>query len=262
MNAVEVFQFPATGQDIRTVLVDGEPWFVAADICIPLGFRDAANAVRSLQADERRYSETSTADGSRRMLLVNESGIYALIFRSRNEDAQRFRKWVTSEVLPTIRRTGRYEPVSAPSAQEVASAISKKELALMVVESEEARERAEARADRAEHGLAIATPKAEAFEAFMDADGTYSMEQVAKMLHGETGLGRNNLFKKLRELSILEDNNLPYQRYAHHFHVVASSFEHSDGRREMTYTTRVRATGVDYIRRRLNLHQAALVPLP
>lgn len=260
MSAVEVFQFPETGQGIRTVLVDGEPWFVAADICNPLGFRDAANAVRSLQADERQHSEVSTADGPRRMLLVNESGIYALIFRSRNERAQRFRKWVTAEVLPAVRRTGRYEATAAPTAQEIAESVSRKQLALMVFEAEEAKERSDARAERAEASLAVAAPKAEAFDTFMDADGTYSMEQVAKMLHGETGLGRNRMFKRLRELSVLEDNNLPYQRYAHHFHVVASSFEHSDGRREMTYTTRVRATGVEFIRRKLtNPQQAALL---
>lgn len=94
-------------------------------------------------------------------------------------------------------------------------------------------------------------PKAEAFDTFQSADGTYSFEQVAKMLHAELGLGRNNLMKRLRELRVLEQSNLPYQQYAHHFHVVAQTFEGSDGRRQTTYTTRVAATGVDFIRRKL-----------
>jgi prophage antirepressor-like protein len=109
---MEIFQFPATGTDIRTVQVDGEPWFVAADACELLGFRDASNAVRSLQADEKGYSNVSTPSGEQRMLVVNESGIYALIFRSKNGKAQAFRKWVTSDLLPTLRRTGRYETQS------------------------------------------------------------------------------------------------------------------------------------------------------
>lgn len=108
-TAIEVFQFPATGQDIRTIPIGGEPWFVAADACALLGFRDASNAVRSLQEDEKGYSNVSTPSGDQRMLIVNESGMYALIFRSKNPQAQAFRKWVTSDLLPTIRRTGRYE---------------------------------------------------------------------------------------------------------------------------------------------------------
>ncbi len=261
MNAVEVYKFPVTGQQVRTVAIDGEPWFVAADIAAVLGYRSAGNAVRILKIDELGTHLMSHPNGGQQeYTIVSEPGFYRLVMRSNQSRAEEFQRWVTRDVLPAIRKTGRFEIAPAPSAQEVASAISKKELALMVVESEEARERAEARAVRAETNLAIAAPKAEAFEVFMDADGTYSMEQVAKMLHGETGLGRNRLFKKLRELSVLEDNNLPYQRYAHHFHVVASSFEHSDGRREMTYTTRVRATGVDFIRRKLtDPKQAALL---
>jgi DNA-damage-inducible protein D len=96
--------------------------------------------------------------------------------------------------------------------------------------------------------IAELEPAAEAYGVFMDADGTYSFEQVAKMLHAETGLGRNKLMARLRELDVLEDNNLPYQRYMQHFHVVAHSFEHSDGRRDVSYTTRVRATGPAFIR--------------
>jgi DNA-damage-inducible protein D len=93
-------------------------------------------------------------------------------------------------------------------------------------------------------------PKAEAFDTFQSADGTYSFEQVAKMLLAETGLGRNKLMARLRELHVLTQHNTPYQDYAHHFHVLAQTFEGSDGRRNVTYTTRVQATGVDFIRRK------------
>lgn len=120
MSAVEVFQFPGTGHEIRMIPLNGEPWFVAADACTFLGFRDASNAVRSLQEDEKGYSQVSTPSGEQRMRIVNESGIYALIFRSKNEQAQAFRKWVTSELLPTIRKTGRYESAAEPQVMSIA----------------------------------------------------------------------------------------------------------------------------------------------
>lgn len=106
-------------------------------------------------------------------------------------------------------------------------------------------------AEQAQAQLAITAPKAEAFDAYQSADGTHSFAEVAKMLHAETGLGRNLLIRRLRELKVLMPSNEPYQTYAHHFHVVAQWFEHADGTREVTNTTRVRATGVEFIRRKL-----------
>lgn len=131
--------------------------------------------------------------------------------------------------------------------------VTRRELAMMVIEEAD-------RADRAEQALGIAAPKAEAYDVFMDADGTYSFEQVAKMLHADIGLGRNNLMKRLRELHVLEKSNLPYQRYAEHFHVVAQTFIGSDGRQHTTYTTRVYPSGVDFVRRKVIDSAGILVP--
>lgn len=251
MSDVQLFQFPTTGQQIRTVVRGGEPWFVAPDVCVVLELTNPRSSLALLDADERGVHTVDTLGGPQSVNLVNEPGLYSLILRSRKSEAKAFKRWVTHDVLPALRRTGRYEVAE----------VSRKELARMVIEAEEARELAQERADEAEHRLAIAGPKADAYTAFMDADGTYSVEQVAKMLYAETGLGRNRLFKRLRELNVLQHNNLPYQRYAHHFHVVANSFEHSDGRREVTYTTRVRATGVEFIRGKLGCTQGQLVPV-
>lgn len=131
--------------------------------------------------------------------------------------------------------------------------LSNREWALMVIEEAD-------RADKAEVALGIAKPKVEAFDSFLDADGTYSYEHVAKMLHAETGLGRNNMLKLLREMHVLEKTNVPYQRYAEHFHVVAQTFEGRDGRRQISYTTRVYPSGVDFIRRKLVGSKGMLVP--
>lgn len=248
MSDLQVFQFPTTGQQIRTVSRSGDPWFVAADVCVVLGLSNVTEAVRYLDADERDHEAGTNRTGFEPAprVIVSEPGLYSLIMRSRKPEAKAFKRWVTHDVLPAIRKTGGYQaPAQMPSHAEALRGWA------------EALERA----DEAEHRLAIAGPKADAFTAFMDADGTFSVEQVAKMLFAETGLGRNRMFKRLRELNILQHNNLPYQRYAQHFHVVANSFEHSDGRREVTYTTRVRATGVDYIRGRLGCAQQTLVPV-
>ena len=94
---------------VRTVVRGGEPWFVAADVARVLGFRDAENATRGLDDDEKGTQITSTLGGDQRLLIVSESGLYALIFRSRKPKAVEFRKWVTSEVLPALRQTGSYE---------------------------------------------------------------------------------------------------------------------------------------------------------
>lgn len=249
MTQIQPYVFPTTGQQLRTLLLDGEPWFVAADACRVLDI-DVTVAMRRLDDDEYRQVPATlfSAQGPARN-VVSESGLYSLILGSRKPEAKAFKRWITHEVLPAIRRTGRYEVAE----------VSRRQLAQMVIEAETERERAEEERDEARAHLALAAPRAEAYTAFMDADGTYSMESVAKMLLAETGLGRNRLFRKLRELNVLQDNNLPYQRYAHHFHVVASSFEHSDGRRQTTYSTRVRASGVEFIRRKLGCAQTTLV---
>ena len=243
-GAVEVFQFPATGADVRTLVLDGEPWFVAADVARLLGYRMASDMTRRIDPEDRGTRSVRTPSGDQEMSVVSEAGLYAAILGSQVPGAREFKRWVTHEVLPALRRTGRYEVAQ----------VSRRELAQMVIEEAD-------RADRAEARVAVLAPKAAAHDLFESADGTYSFEQVAKMLHAETGLGRNNLIKRLRQLSVLTDKNLPYQRYAHHFHVVASSFEHTDGRRETTFTTRVRATGVDFIRRKLGATQGVLVPV-
>lgn len=101
--------------EVRTVVREGEPWFVAADVSTCLSIRDAYNAVRGLDGDEKATHIMSTPGGTQCMTIINESGLYTLIMTSRKPEAQRFRKWVTSEVLPAIRKTGKYE--TAPVQQ-------------------------------------------------------------------------------------------------------------------------------------------------
>ncbi len=104
----KVFNFNPSNQQIRVELVENEPYFVAKDVCDALGLENNRKAIMNLDADERLTLPIVTAGQHRHVNLVNESGLYALIFQSRKPQARAFRKWVTSEVLPAIRRTGTY----------------------------------------------------------------------------------------------------------------------------------------------------------
>lgn len=108
MNAaLSTFTFEGKSP-VRTLVLQGAPWFVGKDACGILGLRNITEALRSLDDDERCSEILNTPGGAQAMACVNESGLYALIFKSRKPEAKRFRKWVTSEVLPSIRQSGGY----------------------------------------------------------------------------------------------------------------------------------------------------------
>lgn len=107
-----VFTFNASDLQVRTVIIDGEPFFVAKDICAILEIANHNDAMSRLDEDEKGRSVIPTQFGNKETNLVNESGLYHLIFQSRKPEAKTFRKWVTSEVLPSLRKTGKYEMTS------------------------------------------------------------------------------------------------------------------------------------------------------
>lgn len=108
MNDLTVFKFEGT-REVRTVLKDGEPWFVAKDICVALNILwQGSKSLDFLDEDEKGVGFFPTPGGDQEMVIISESGLYTLIVRSNKPEAKAFRKWVTSEVLPTIRKTGQY----------------------------------------------------------------------------------------------------------------------------------------------------------
>lgn len=113
MNAaLQTFTFEGK-TDIRTIMREESPWFVGKDACTILGLKNITEALRSLEDDERGSEILNTLGGPQEFMLVSESGLYALIFKSRKPEAKRFRKWVTSEVLPSLRKTGAYQMPAA-----------------------------------------------------------------------------------------------------------------------------------------------------
>lgn len=106
---LKVFTFNPSNQQIRVEVINNEPWFTAKDVCDVLGIQNSRQSVASLDEDEKLMYVVHTSGQNREMWFVNESGLYNLVFQSRKPEAKTFRKWVTSEVLPSIRRTGSYE---------------------------------------------------------------------------------------------------------------------------------------------------------
>lgn len=115
-----VFQFPTTGQEIRVIQRDGEPWFVARDVAEALDLRDHRTSVALLDEDERHTMPVADNLGRlQETLIINEAGLYSMILRSRKLEARAFKRWVTHEVLPAIRKTGGYVVPRQPSRAEV-----------------------------------------------------------------------------------------------------------------------------------------------
>ena len=135
MNELQFFNNNEFGQ-IRTVFMNGEPWMVGKDVAAALGYGDGkslANAVaRHVDDEDKGVTELVTPGGKQQMVIINESGLYSLVLSSKLPGARKFRRWVTSEVLPSIRRTGGYNlPKDFPSALRALADTEEQRLALL-----------------------------------------------------------------------------------------------------------------------------------
>lgn len=235
-----------TGWHLRTIEMDGSPWFVAHDVCSALGLGRHQDSTRYLDDDEKGVCPVDTPSGRQQMTVVNEPGLYSLVLRSRKPTAKVFKRWITHEVLPAIRQTGSYS-VAPQVPQTLAEALR------LAADVEEARVAAEARALAAESEVQELAPKAEAHDAFLSAsDDSLTFAEVARSL----GYGRNVLFRELRRAGVLQRSNLPYRQYDHHFEVVLGTHYDSHGVAHVHSTTKVRPSGVDFIRRKLSAGDA------
>ena len=108
MNDIQIFNNPEFG-DIRTVVIDNDPWFVGKDVADILGYQNGSRDInRHVDEEDKRLTKMVSQGQNRDITVINESGLYSLIFGSKLESAKKFKKWVTSEVLPSIRKTGTY----------------------------------------------------------------------------------------------------------------------------------------------------------
>lgn len=239
---IEVFQVPVTGHRIRTVLRDGEPWFVAADVATALGYRDARHATRILDATDRSVHPLRTPDGDQQVVVVSEPGLYRMIIRAKRPDAVRFQVWIAHEVLPAIRRTGSYRLEAGPDLPRT-YAQALRELAGTVE-----------RAETAEATLADLVPAADAWRVLAAADGDYSVREAAFILNRDPAIdtGQARLFRTLRDFGLIDAGNIPYAAHASHARLRATTYEHPrTGEPIAAEQVRLTAAGIRYLHRRM-----------
>lgn len=182
-----VFTFPETAQHVRSVMFDGEPWWLASDVCAVLGISNVGNALARLdEVDKGSIRIADGTPGNPNKAIVNESGLYDLILDSRKPEARAFRRWITNDVIPSIRRTGSY------SAQPVE--MTKLEVLQAAIESEQGRLAAEAR-------VAELEPVAASWTVLASGFGDFSVGDAAKILARDPSIviGQKRLFTVLAE---------------------------------------------------------------
>ncbi len=209
----EVQNFDFHGHALRVIDHDGEPWFVAKDVCDVLGYRDPYAGTRTLDDDEKLLHTLCVAGQTRETSIINESGLYSLVLRSNKPDAKAFKKWVTSEVLPSIRKHGAY--LTPEKTRElVANPYLLKEMIDRIVADEDEKKRLEEINTKQQKLIALQQPKVDFVDQVFDDGSLVDIGQAAKILN--LGFGRNTLFEKLREKGVLfKSRNEPIQKYIH-----------------------------------------------
>lgn len=186
----DLIPFAYGEQPVRVIPIDGEPWFVLGDICKVLGMaRGAAQVAERLDDGVRQTYPLPTAGGVQRAILVSEPGMYEVVIRSDKPEAAAFRRWITTEVLPSIRKTGSYSTVPA-LPQTMGEA-----LRLAADEFERAEREAAARREAEAHALALEAPAA-AWHVMAESAGDYGVGDAAKVLSRDPSIeiGRTRLF--------------------------------------------------------------------
>lgn len=202
MNNIQIFQNNQFGQIRVATTESGEPLFAATDICQILGYSNPSKAVADHTEPDERYNESLERGGS--MTFITESGLYSLILRSNKSEAKVIKKWVTSEVLPSVRQHGGY--LTPDKLQEV---LTNPDTIIRLATQLKDEQAKRAAAEKREAAL---IPKAKFLDKVFDAGEKIDIGQAAKIL----GLpyGRNTLFRKLREEGIFFKNrNEPKQEY-------------------------------------------------
>ena len=237
MNELKIFNNEEFGS-VRSVMIDNEPWLVGKDVAVALGYSNASKAVMMHVDDEDKKKQMLTANSQNgnvvtETTLINESGLYSLVLSSKLPSAKKFRRWVTSEVLPEIRKTGGYQMPQTYAEALRALADKAEEAERLQIENERMK------------------PKEEFFDTVTDSSDAIDMKDTANALH--MGIGRNKLFEFLRNQKILTQNNRPYQQYIDrgYFRVIEQKYDKPYGEAGVNIKTVVYQSGVDFIRRKL-----------
>ena len=240
-KSIEKFNF--NGKEIRTINKEGEPWFVAKDVADILEYSETEKMLRRLDDEEKLSSQFGGSGQSRDMIVINESGLYSAIIGSTKPEAKAFKKWITSEVLPQIRKTGGYIPIKEAESEEDL-------MARVYIIAMKTLEEKSLRIKQQDEKIALDAPKVEFYDEVMGSETLLSMDEVAKVL--SLGYGHITLFKILREKGILCKDNTPMQYYLDKgwFKVIESKWTSpKDHSVNIRCTTKVTQQGVDGIRK-------------
>ena len=233
--------------ELKIVMIDSEPWFVGKDVAEKLGYAKPRNAISNHVDDEDKGVAPIQGDlgGTQEMTIINESGLYSLILKSKLPEAKQFKRWVTSEVLPSIRKDGGYISISNEMSDEEI-------MAKALVVAQKTIERKNLELQEQKKIILEQQPKVEFYDDVAGSKDAVAMKEVAKVL-GIKGMGRNKLFKFLRDRKILDRNNMPYQEYVDrgYFRVIEQRYNTNNGDIKITFTTLVYNKGIEYIRKLL-----------
>lgn len=240
---IEIFKSNEFGE-VRVAELNGEPMFCLSDICNSLGISNARNVKNRIDEEDVHQIDTPTKGGNQLVTYVSEPGLYNVILRSDSEKAKPFRKWVTGEVLPSIRRHGGYMVIKDNESEEDL-------MARALVVAQATLKRKEQRIKELELKTEEDAPKVDFFNAVVDSKDAISMDKVAKTLN--MGVGRNKLFEFLRDKKVLMPNNNPYQRYVDlgWFRCIESRYSLPNGDTKIYIKTVVLQKGLDGIRKLL-----------
>ena len=244
MNELQIFENKDFGK-VRTVTLDGAPCFVAADVCRALDISNSRDAVRRLDDDERGVVSTDTLGGVQEMTVVNESGLYSLVLGSRKPEAKQFKRWITHEVIPTIRKTGGYVNndelfvrTYLPNADDTTKALFRSTLETIRTQNAKLEEY---------------KPKAIFADAVSASKSSILVGELAKILQQNgVAIGQNRLFAWLRNNGYLccygERYNMPTQRSMEMslFEIKETTINNPDGSIRVSRTVKVTGKGQQY----------------
>lgn len=242
MNDIQVFKNDQFGQVRASRGKNGEPVFVAKDICAILDLGNPRSSIALLDDDEKGVHSVDTPGGKQQMTTVTEPGFYKLVMRSRKPEAKAFQRWVTHDVLPALRRDGGYMVTRDETPEETMAR------ALVI---------AQTTIDRQKNRISELEPKALFADAVAASDGTCLVGELAKMLRQNgVEVGQNRLFAMLREDGYLgnvgQNRNVPTQRAMDLglFRIKETAVTHSDGHVTINRTPKVTGKGQIYFVKR------------
>lgn len=250
MNQIKIFESPEFGR-IRTVSDEkGEPWFIGKDVATVLGYSNVRDALcKHVDKEDKGIANCDSLGGRQKTTIINESGLYSLILSSKLPRAREFKRWVTSEVLPQIRRTGGYIPLAAEDDDKTILAKAVRILNRTLEQKDEL--------------LEAQRPKVEFADAVTTGDGCILMSELAKLLtRNGYPTGRTRLFRWMRENGyIFKRSTEPIQKWVEEgiFATSVTMIKTHHGSEERV-TTKVTGKGQEYFLSKLGSLRQSLTP--